>query len=92
MDPARLGAEVVIAHADDDSRMMRPPSMELNEVLAIEGEDRAPIGDGTVENISVAHALTSLACLMNRQYVVTESTQDFNHRERKILVREQPPH
>jgi hypothetical protein len=63
MNSSSLGCEVAIARAYDDSGVIRPLAMKLNEVLSVKGQDGATLGDSIVQDFCVTDALPSLAGL-----------------------------
>jgi hypothetical protein len=92
MNSLTLVGEVAIARAYDDSGMIRPPVMELNEVLSVQRDDGALLGNGLVQDSFVVDAMPGPSCLVNRQNVVTECTQHFDHRKGEVFVGEEPGH
>jgi hypothetical protein len=66
--------------------------MELNEVPSVQRDDGALLGYGLVQNSFVVDAIPGPSCLVNRQNVVTECTQHFDHRKWKVFVGEEPGH
>jgi hypothetical protein len=52
-----LRGEAAIAGANVDASMCRPLAMKLNEVLSVEYQDGAPVGEGVVQDLRIADAL-----------------------------------
>ncbi len=92
MDSLGLRGKVAIAGTNDDSAMLSPLAMKLNEVLSVECQVGALFGAGVLQDLRITDTRTRLPFLVNRQNVVAQRSQLFNHGEREVFVGEEPGH
>ena len=60
--------------------------MQVDEVLAVEGDDDSVILGGVGEDVFVGDALVGLACVVGGKDVVTEVAEQDHHVDGEIFV------
>lgn len=81
-----LTGVVAVVFADDDAVVAGNTAVEVDEVLAVEGDDDSVILDGVSEDIFVGDALVGLACVVRGEDVVAEITQEEHHIDGEVFV------
>ena len=93
MDAPGQTNEVGVRGADHDSEVVGLIlAMEPFEMMAVVGEQNARFFLGMGEDLVIGPALVGLATFKHRDRVVPETPQLVNHRQREILVGEEPGH
>ena len=73
MNAASLRFEVPIECANDNPRVPGAASVQLNEVLPIQGQNNPLLRGSKPQDLFVGYGLPASACILNRQDVVSKS-------------------
>jgi hypothetical protein len=86
MDPTGQTNKVRIHGAGNDAAMVPLLLMQVNEMLAIEGQQHSSLPAGVRQHLFIRQCLTRLAGLLNGQDIMSESPQFFHDGQGKVLV------
>ena len=73
VNSSRLTGEVRVEGTHDDARMIRLLLVEPEKMLAIQSDDDAPLFHGIGEHLVVRYGASGVACLLDREDVVTQT-------------------
>lgn len=92
MDARSLAREIQIERARDDSRMIRLLAMQPKAVATIERQDDSSFEASERQDLRIGNSLPGALEVSQGRHVVATGFQRFHHRQRKVLVGEQPCH
>lgn len=92
MNPRGLSDEIWIISADNDSRVVRSFLMQSDEMLAVERQHGSLLTRCELQNGFIGDCLIGFPGFEDCQDIVAKTSQLFDHRLRKILVRVEPRH
>jgi hypothetical protein len=83
---------IVIPSADQNAGVDRHDTVQLDEVTAVERQNRPVARDGKGQNAGVRDALIAVTGFLGCQDVMTEFPQFFDDWKREVFVTVQPRH
>jgi hypothetical protein len=72
--------------ADDDPSMVWMLRVQSNKMAAIQSHQDPSLAAGKIQYRFIRQCLISPACLLNRQYVIPQSSQFSDDRQGKVLI------